>query len=207
MKVFKKVHTEILADRITRWLFEGTEQNEIAYLTAKLGLESILINISKGFIVYMIAILFQTVLPTFITHATYVLLRKFSQGLHAKSSFVCTVVSVTLFVILPAIMQNIILSRPVVFFIGIIVTCLFYLYAPADTEKSPILNAETRNHLKWRSVWSSALITVVALIVPYPMVRTLMVLGLVLQIIMILPITYKLLGRRYRNYEEYETEV
>lgn len=203
----KKMSFETISEYIATWLLKNSEPDEIVYLKVRLGIESMMINISKGLIVYSIAILLQTLAPTFITHMSYLVVRKFSQGLHAKSSFVCTIVSIIMFVFLPCVVQNFLIDRPIVFLIGVIATYLFYKYAPADTEKSPILDAENRNRLRKTTVILSIFLTLFALGIIDPMIRTLVTLGLVLQVIMILPITYKILGRGYRNYEKYEAEV
>jgi len=200
----RKAYSEVLAEKVTQWVMGEIQAEEIEYLKAKLGLESILINLSKMIVVYVIAIAFRTLIPTLITHLSYVVLRKFSQGLHAKYSTVCTLASIAMFVILPYLLQNAEISRQWVLLIGVAAPCLFYFYAPADTEKSPIINSRIRNELRWKSVMASIVMMGIALIVD-PMMRTLIVAGVVMQVIMILPQTYKILGRSYNNYEKYET--
>lgn len=201
--IVKKPYSEVLAENLTQWVMGGVASEEIEYLKAKLGIESILINLSKTVIVYAVAILLRTLIPTLIMHFSYVVIRKFSQGLHAKSSMVCTLVSIVMFVMVPYTIQGIIIGRGQVFLIGVVVTCLFYLYAPADTEKSPIINSRIRKELRWKSVMASISIFGLVLLVD-PAVRGLILTGITMQVIMILPITYKLLGRSYNNYEEYE---
>ena len=203
----KKVYSEILAKKVTEWIAGETSLNEIEYLKIKLGIESILINISKSLIVFFAAMFFQTLILTILAYVAYVAVRKFSQGLHAKSSVMCTIVSILMFVAVPYMVQNVVIDRLWVFLVGVGTTYLLYKYAPADTEKSPIIDYDVRKQLKWRSVGANIFLMFIALVVYNSMVRTMIVTGVVMQIIMVLPITYKILGRGYNNYEEYEAEV
>jgi len=199
----EKSYTEKLAKKIAMQLCDGKDR--IEYLKIKLGIELILINVGKGAIVYLVAIIFGTLIPTVITHLACVLLRKHSKGLHAKSSTVCVLISILLFVVLPHLMQSIVINRWWTLPIGIITTYLFYKYAPADTEKSPLVDEDVRKHLQYRTVGVNIALHLVALTAVLPMLRTLIILGGVLQVIMVLPITYKLFRRGYNNYEAYET--
>lgn len=200
----EKSYTEKLAKKIAIRLCN--EKDRIEYLKIKLGMELILINIGKGAIVYLIAIIFGTIIPTVITHLACTSLRKYSKGLHAKSSIVCILISIILFVVVPYLIQNMVIDRWWVLSIGIVTTYLFYKYAPADTEKSPIVERDRRELLRWKSVGVNIALICVAFVSLSPMLRTLVILGGVLQVIMVLPITYKIFGRGYNNYEEYETE-
>jgi len=200
----QQVHSEIMAEKIATWVTHESSADEIQYLKIKLGAEVMIINISKALVVYLVAILFRTLIPTVITHLAYASVRKFSQGLHAKSSVVCTVVSILMFVAIPCLMKTVIIDRWMVLLIGVAITYLFYRYAPADTEKCPIIDPDIRRQLKLKAVGMSTVILCVALMISNPMTRSLLIVGLVLQVVMTLPITYKLLKRSYNNYEKYE---
>jgi len=202
----RKTCLAIITEQILKWLYSEGNISEIEYLKAKLGIESILLNISKFFIIYACAIRFQTLIPTVITHLAYVSLRKFSQGLHAKSSLVCTIVSLFMFVAIPYMAQDVIINRWLIFLAFVVSTYLFWKYAPADTEKSPILGVKNRLELKLYTIGINVLLMYVALTLIMPMFRTLITIGMLMQVIMVLPITYKILGRSYKNYEKYETE-
>lgn len=200
----KTINFDRMATCIVKWIYGAFDEENLNHLKAKLGVELILINGSKVGIVYGVAILFATVVPTLITHVPYVFLRKFAQGLHAKSSVVCTVVSLICFVALPYFVQNVSLRRWEVGIIGILLTFLFFKYAPADTENAPILGASNRAYLRKRAVLVSGGLTLFVLMLPSGNIQTLMVFGTILQAVMILPISYKILGRKMNNYEIYE---
>ena len=201
-----KAYSEIAAERVSNWLYNNKEYDEINYLKAKLGIEATIINVSKIMIVYSISLMFGLLIPTLITHLSYLSLRRVSMGLHAKSSFVCTVVSVIIFVVIPYLIQGVWIGNELLLIGGLITTILFWLYAPADTEKAPIIGAKRRRKLKRLAVLTNVIVLLAALLVGQTMFRTLILWGSVIQVVMILPITYKILRRRCKNYEQYEKE-
>lgn len=202
-----KIYSEVAAERVTNWLYANNDYNEIDYLKAKLGIEATVINISKIAIVYLISCIFSLLVPTLITHLSYLSLRRCSRGLHAKSSFICTIVSIMMFVLIPSLLQDVIIGNDLLFLIGTTSTILFGIYAPSDTEKAPIIGVERRKKLKRLTILMNGIILIIALLAESTIFRTLIVAGSLMQLVMILPITYKILGRSCNNYEEYETEL
>lgn len=197
---------ESLASRLAQRMNDERKGDHIDYLKMKLGIETILTNLSKGIIVYGVAIVLGLFLQTLILHIAYAALRRYSYGLHANSSTVCSIISIVLFVGTPVLSQYIPFTSLMVIGCGLLFITLLYLYAPADTDKSPILGAERRRSLRNKSLVTCTVITVIALLYPDPFIKSLLMLGMALQIVMILPLTYKLFKRSVKNYEQYETE-
>jgi accessory gene regulator B len=79
----------------------------------------------------------------------------------------------------------------------------FYKYAPADTEKHPLLNAKLRKKLKLKTIFILLILLIIGLITNSFYFRNLIILATLSQLILILPLTYKLLNRRYNNYANY----
>ncbi|WP_254847956.1 MULTISPECIES: accessory gene regulator B family protein [Paenibacillus] len=199
--------TESLASKIALWINKEREGEHIQYLKMKLGIETLLINITKSVLVYGLALLLNMLMETLIVHATYYAVRRISFGLHASTSFRCSMISIILFVGLPYICSYIMINNYMVLITGMISVVLLYRYAPADTDKFPLLGVERRKKLRKASVRTAAILTLIALLCPIHTVKTLMMAGMLLQIISILPVTYKILKRSVRNYEKYETDV
>lgn len=197
---------ESLASRMALWMNKERQGDHIDYLKMKLGIETILTNVSKGLIVYGTAIILGLFLQTLILHVAYAILRRYSYGLHANSSTVCSVISIVLFIGTPILCQYIPFNSLVVIGCGLLFITLLYLYAPADTDKSPIIGAERRRTLRMKSMVACAVITGIAFLYPDPFIKSLLMLGMAIQIVMILPLTYKILKRSVKNYEQYETE-
>ena len=199
--------TESLASKIALWINKERDGEHIRYLKMKLGIETLLINTMKSVLVYGLALLFNMLLETLIVHATYYAVRRISFGLHASTSFRCSMISVMLFVGLPYICSYIMIGNDMVLITGLISAVLLYRYAPADTDKFPLLGAKRRKKLRMASVRTAVILTLIALLCPSHTVKTLMMTGMLLQIISILPVTYKILKRSVRNYEKYETDA
>ncbi|WP_442603184.1 accessory gene regulator B family protein [Paenibacillus sp. KN14-4R] len=196
--------TESFSSRMANWLNKERGGEHIDYLKMKLGLEMIFINLSKAIIVYGVAFTLHVFIQTVIVHITYFAIRRSAFGLHANSSMACNIMSVILFVGTPLLIEYILLNNYVVAGLGVVCTTLLYRYAPADTDKYPILGEKKRRKLRKETVIASLIITCIALIIPSLVVKSLMIYGVLIQVCMVLPITYKLLKRSCNNYEKYE---
>jgi len=193
----------VLATRLNKYTHkEGLEFEKLV-----LGMEIFLINVSKMIVVYLLAVLLGIVPITLIVQGAYVVIKRYSFGLHALNTSVCTLGSCIMFVGLPWLLQGVAINvyMVVMAFVPFII-CL-YLYAPADTEARPLVGRKHRVRLKKRAVVSGIVLMIVAMIVPSEAVKFLIVLGASYQVISILPITYKILRRSKNNYEVYEVSI
>ncbi|WP_455815401.1 accessory gene regulator B family protein, partial [Clostridium butyricum] len=93
-----------------------------------------------------------------------------------------------------------------VFILFTIINILLYKYAPADTENHPLFSADLRNKLKKDSVITGIILMIFTLLIPNNAIKTLVSLAAISAVTLILPITYNLLKRSYKNYENYEKD-
>lgn len=171
-----------------------------------LGMEVMIINVTKLIIIYLLAAIMGVVAQTAVLHIAFCVAKRHSFGLHALNSTVCTIVSCTLFVIVPWAVYGLgfgIGNAAVLTAFTAILLCL-YKYAPADTKARPLVGKKLRARLKRNAVICGVLLLAVALRVPNNGVKLLITLGAAFQCVAILPISYKLLKRSVRNYENYE---
>lgn len=165
-----------------------------------------IINVFKLVIVYALAAILGILAWTFTAHVAFVVVKRCSFGLHALNSTVCTLVSCTMFVLIPWLVSSFGLGignlSVVVVFTGIIMALA--LFAPADTKAKPLFGAKNRKRLKIKAVVSGVLVFAVALLIPNETAKLLLTLGAVYQSVSILPVTYKMLKRSENNYEQYE---
>lgn len=199
--------TESFASKLAMRINKERGGSRIDYLKMKLGIEMLVINLTKSFIVYGVAIAFHILLQTLILHAAYFAIRRVAFGLHANSSTICTIISVLAFVGTPILCQYIWFNNYLVIGLGVILTLLLYRYAPADTDKYPLLGVERRNKMRKEAVITCIIIMIIALICPSPMIKSLLVCGVLIQVVAILPVSYKLLKRSFNNYEKYEAST
>lgn len=170
----------------------------------ELGLEIFLINVSKIIIIYSLAALLGSLWQTLLVHCAFAVVKRYSFGLHALNSTVCTVVSCLVFVFVPILLSGLGLSNVgVVIVFGVVIFTL-YMYAPADTKARPLIGKKLRETLKRKAVICGVGLMVTALLIPDESVKLLLAVGAIFQIVMILPFAYKILKRSGKNYENYE---
>jgi len=169
-----------------------------------LGMEVLIINVTKLIIIYLLAAILGLILHTAIIHLAYVAIKRFSFGLHALNSTVCTIVSCTLFVAVPWGLQGVGISNTIALAIFTVIISCLYKYAPADTKARPLVGKTLRAKLRTKAVTCSIILLIITLMIPSNEIKLLITLGAVFQCVSILPITYKILKRSERNYETYE---
>jgi len=195
-----RMGAQTLTNRLNRYL--GKKELELQKLA--LGMEILLINVSKLIIIYLLAAMLGVVVQTAILQAGYMLIKRYSFGLHALNSTVCTVVSCFIFVIVPWLLNGVGVGNVVVIAVFVPVIWCLYRYAPADTKARPLVGLKTRKRLKKRAVICGIVLMAIALLSPDQEISFLLTLGAVYQCIGILPFTYRLLKRSEKNYEAYE---
>ena len=190
-----------LAHRLNRYTRkDGLEFKKLIY-----GMEILLINVSKLIIIYLLAAALGVVVPTLITHGAYVAVKRYSFGLHALNSTVCTIVSCCLFVFIPWLLQGVGVGNGVVAAAFVLVIFCLWRYAPADTKARPLVGPKLRARIKRKAIASGAILMAIALMVPSQQFKLLILVGAVFQAVSILPCTYKILKRSGKNYEAYES--
>jgi len=80
-------------------------------------------------------------------------------------------------------------------------------YAPADTEEKPYVNANLRKRLKKGAmIVAWILILLSAIVFHQTIIGNILTYSLFLESLFISPLAYKVMGRRYRNYEHYSLD-
>ncbi len=187
-------YNEKLADIISTKINAYTKKDKINYLKMKYGIEIFLINFSKMLLVFSISFFSKTFLQTSLMVITFWILRKSSFGLHSKKSFICTLISLFMFNAIPIIVKHFYINKYVIFFTVIVLSVFLIKYSPAETEGHPILN---KDKLKKIIFIKCMVLTFIILIIPNNYYRILLACTLLCQVMGVLPITYKLLKRRY----------
>lgn len=81
------------------------------------------------------------------------------------------------------------------------------LYAPADTYKRPLVNRKKRLKFKFLSCVITIVYIVLSLTIKNNFLANTFLLALVVEVMLILPITYKALKLPYNNYKNYHPET
>ena len=121
-----------------------TEQLEVI----EYGLESIYLTTTKIIIIILLSIVLNIFKETLLMLLFYNIIRLFAFGLHAKNSISCLITSLILFIGGAYISIYLNIGFTIKIILSIICTVLIAIYAPADTEKRPLIN---KNKRKWGS--------------------------------------------------------
>jgi len=168
------------------------------------GLEGIYLTITKLIIIFIVAAIVGIFKEMLLTLLFYNMLRVFAFGMHASKSWHCLLMSSLFFLAGPYIGILFDINIYIKIILVVIMTILVIIYAPADTEKRPLINPKKRK--KWK-----ILSIIVALILDFCIIyfdkyklSNYMLIGYVEAVLMILPITYKMFKLPYNNYKTYK---
>lgn len=167
------------------------------------GLESLYLTLTKITIIILLSIVLGIFKETLLMLLFYNIIRLFAFGLHAKNSIACLITSLILFIGGAYLSIYLNLNLTIKILLSIICTIMIAIYAPADTEKRPLINKKKRNRFKILSIITSIVMTCLIAYLNDNPVSNFMLIGFIEATIMILPITYKLYGLSYNNYKIY----
>ena len=167
------------------------------------GLVGIYILITKLIIIFALALILGIYKEVFIFFIIYAIIRSTSFGLHASKSWICLIVSIILMIGVPYISLNIIFPFYLKPPLCLICTLLIGLYSPADTAKRPIINHKRRMIYKTISISLAIIYTITCIFISNNYISNCLIFALIIQSIIILPITYKFLKEPYNNYKNY----
>lgn len=173
----------------------------------KYGLEGIYLTISKMIILIIAAILLNILKEFIIFMLIYNIIRMPSFGLHATKSSICLISSLIIFIGCPLICLNIKIPIIIKTIIGLIAIILMYKYSPADTKKRPIVNKNRRTIYKILSVIITTLFIIMSQILGHSYTANSLIFTVIIQTIIILPITYKIFKLPYNNYLTYSQNM
>lgn len=189
---------EVFLKHSLQLITANREWDEESLEKIRYGLEGIYLTIVKLVILLALAIILNIERLFLINLVFFNILRFFAFGVHARNSTQCLITSTVMFIIFPILSTSIDFPLPVQIIIASICVLLFLLYAPADTHKRPQKNRKKRQFRKAFAV--TIAIIYVLLIIMLKDLNQIILCSLMTETIMILPITYRILGVPYKNH-------
>ena len=170
------------------------------------GLQNIIGEIPKTFLVLIISYFLGIFRETLITFLLLLPYKSFSGGFHLKTHIGC-IIGTTLFYCGIALISKYIIIEPIVKYILIAVIWIFgiimiTLYAPADTENVPILAKKDRKKKRILSYITFIIGLLVAAFIQNNIICNILILGNFVQTLTITKIAYRLTNNKY-GYEVY----
>lgn len=171
------------------------------------GLQNIIGEIPKIFLVVGISWILGILKETLLVILIIMPYRIFSGGFHLKTHIGC-IIGTTLFYCGTAFISKYIILLPIVKYILIALLWIFgiwmiKLYAPADTENVPILREKERKQKQILSYITLTVALIIASFIPYNNVSNIIIFGYLIQTINITRLAYRLTNNKY-GHEVYE---
>lgn len=177
--------------------------DEIKFAEIKYGLESLYLFITKTIVILLLAYLLGLFKELILVLLFYSLLRATGFGVHAIKSWHCWVSSIIIFIGVPTLIKLFVIPTSLMIGISIFCTLIIFKYAPADTEKRPIISKKRRKIYKIICTSTSILYVLGIIFIPSTYLASILMYSIVLETFMILPYTYKMFGVKYDNYKTY----
>lgn len=207
----KKKRGEKMIDKITEFLTnkirkEMPDVDDERAEVINYGLQILLGEVPKFFIMLIIAYFLGVFKMTFITLLIMTPYRMFSGGFHLKTHIGCIISTCTFYCGVAFLSENIILNE-IARYSLIIATLIFgiimiKLYAPADTEDVPILSKKVRKQKQIMSYVCLIVGLIISAVIKNNTISNIIIFGYIVQTFMITKLAYKLTNNKY-GYEVY----
>ena len=178
--------------------FDENKLKEIKY-----GIESFYLTVSKLIVIFALAYIMGLFKSLCIFVFFYSLLRLNGFGLHAKKSWQCWVASVIVFLLIPYLCANLHFNKLFLLLISGLSLILIILFSPADTEKRPIISFKKRLIHKILCSITVLIYIFSLMFLQNDFLCNIIFFSIILETLMILPISYKIFGLKYNNYKKY----
>ena len=192
-----------LLDIIINSINNNFDYDDIKLKEIRYGLETLYLSIFKLIIIIIISIFIHTTTHLCLLLVTYGILRLTGFGLHTKNSLQCWIFSLSTFTIIPYLIKNLFINNNIYYILSFILLILIIKYAPSDTEKRPLINKKKRIIYKIITSINTLIYIIVILYTKNVLIKKLLFFSILLEVLLILPISYKLLGLKYNNYLSY----
>ena len=180
------------------------ECDDLKLKRLKYGLEGIYSLIVKISIVLVISILTKTTIETLLFILFYAGIRTFSFGWHAKSNLACWITTILVYNIILLLIINMNFKNYIGYLILGLSLISMILWAPADTPKRPVIRKEARRKSKILSITVVIIYSIIYLFTNSKALKSIILYALLIQTVLINPLTYKITNTRFNNYKYYK---
>lgn len=177
---------------------DDVKLEEISY-----GLEAIYLTVTKLVVIFLVAYLLNITKYVIWLLVFYNLIRINAFGLHASKSIYCLISSLLCFIGGVYICNYLTIPFILKIIVSIICIICLFKYAPADTEKRPIINKKKRFRYKILSTITGIIYFILIIIFRDNLISNYILIGMIESVLMIHPFVYKIFKLPYDNYKKY----
>ncbi len=178
--------------------YSNDKLDEIMY-----GIEGIYLTITKTIIIFALALILGVFKELIVLLIAFNFIRLFAFGMHANKSITCLIFSSLVFLAGAFLCKHITISKEVLYILYFLVLIIMIKYAPADTKKRPLLKSNKRLKFKILSIIVTIIYFLITILINNNLIINSLIIGLIIECILIIPITYKAFKMPYKNYLKY----
>ena len=178
--------------------YSDDKMDEIMY-----GIEGIYLTITKTIVIFILAFILKIAKELLFLLITFNFIRMFAFGMHANKSWICLLFSSILFLGGAFLSKYIVLDKVVLYLLYLIAFILVAAYSPADTVKRQLIKKKKRIRFKILSVIVVISYFIITLLITNNLIINVLIFGLIIECILISPLTYKAFKMPYKNYKNY----
>lgn len=178
--------------------YSNDKIDEIMY-----GVEGIYLTITKTIIIFALAFLFKIAKELLFLLIAFNFIRLFAFGMHANNSITCLIFSSLMFIGGAFICKYATINKPLLYALYLFSLIIISIYSPADTVKRPLIKKKKRVRFKILSILTVIIYAIISLFIKDNLIINYLIIGLLIECILISPITYKIFKMPYRNYKNY----
>ena len=165
----------------------------------KYGLEGIYLTFTKLVVIILMSLILKIFKEVVIILLLFNLIRYVGFGVHAKKSSECLISSLLFFIAIPYLFLRFKISNLVILIMGITFIISYLIYAPADTVKRPFYNKRKILIRKILTVVIGIIYLICSLLINNYSISILFIIAMLIETIVINPLTYKIMGVSYNN--------
>ncbi len=178
--------------------YDSSKLDEIRY-----GLEAIYLSLTKVVVILLVSLLLGLFKEAVILLLFFNGLRSFAFGIHATKSWMCWIASSLLFIGLPYVCLHLDMPLVIQYFVLAVTFICFLLYAPADTKKRPLVRKNRRIKFKLLTITVAVIYILLYFYTNSMFLKNVIMCSMLLESVLIHPLTYRVFKLPYKNYEGY----
>lgn len=167
------------------------------------GIEGLYLTFTKTVVICIIALILGILKELICLLVSFNFIRFFAFGMHASKSSICLIFSSLLFIIFSILCKYIVLPKYLLYILYLLAIAIISIYAPADTVKRPLIKRKKRIKFKILSIMVVIIYFILTLVFKNNLLINSLIFGLLIECILINPITYKAFKMPYKNYITY----
>ncbi|MBQ6687403.1 MAG: accessory gene regulator B family protein [Bacilli bacterium] len=198
---------EKFVNGLTNFITKNKDCDELKIKTIRYGLEGLYLSVTKFIVIFIIVIICNTLIEYLLLLVFYLLIRKYSFGLHATSSLACWLTTLPIYVGGSLIIKYCIFNHYIPYVVWLFAFISFVLWAPADTPKRPLIRKKQRKVQKLKTCIICFIYLIILIFSNNSTLNNAIIISLIVQAVMINPLIYKLTRTRFNNYQYYPNKV